>query len=159
MLLTKHDSVVIEAERLTYPGTLSDPPFKSEATVSAGYTDVTSLANWQSLGTLAGLSFKDLRNILINDYVASWATLSDVNKKILVRHHVYPAATTTADLDALWTLAEREDFRQDVIDSISSGYLIIRKSSDAGSEKLLCIEVKDDLTQTVVAIATDVALA
>ena len=110
MKLTKRNDVDFSGEVLTYdPAQESNPRFKHEATVSAGYTELTSISDWTTYGTRAIGSHKDLRNELITHFT-SWATYSDDDKKKLMQHYVWPSTETTAALDLLYTQTERDEF-------------------------------------------------
>ncbi len=148
MLLTVNDAIAsqIGTDRLCYKDTIlgSTPPFKVEATVSAGYTDITSIVNWNLYGALTDKNYQDLRNILIDDFLGDWATLSDADKTLLVEHYIYPAATTQAELDALMTVADQDAFRHEVIDQLSACDCgPISKSTTAGSNKFFKHEIDD----------------
>ncbi len=104
-------------------------PFKIEASVSAGYKDITSLKNWDEFGTLGG-SYVQVRNELILGYVASWGAMGVGEKKLLVRHYVYPSATSTADLDALYPLGERDGYTAEVVLRLNAAGRQIQQSSD-----------------------------
>ncbi len=119
MLLTVNDSITfpppagsaLEIDRAALDG---DPPFKAEATVSTGYTDITSIANWDLYGRTTGLSTAAFRQVLMDDFIATWGALTTAEQKILVSHYVWPDGTGDAELDALWTDAERAQFLADV---------------------------------------------
>ena len=88
----------------------SNPPFKAEIAVSAGYTDITSIAAWDLYGWATSLGVSAFRQMLIDDFIGSWGTLTTDEKKILVRRYVWPSGTTDTELDALWTATERAQF-------------------------------------------------
>ena len=161
MLLTKHDSVTLASDGMITHGDLSGAlPFKREATVSTGYSDVSSVNNWRRFWSYVGINYKVFRNTLISEYVGSWGTLNDAQKKTLVRNHVYPASTTTADLDALWTAAKRVKQRFNLIRQFKRCGCVIQPSATANSEKLILAEVNDGSppTWTLSEIATDAVL-
>ncbi len=114
MLLTVNDMLTfppaageaLEIDRVALGG---DPPFKAEATVSTGYTDVTSVANWDLHGQ-ATSGYSVFRQVLLDDFIGDWGTLTTDEQKTLVRHHVWPIGTTDTELDTLWTAAERAAF-------------------------------------------------
>lgn len=158
-LLTIHDDIAgqIAADALRYnPSLLSGPAFLAESTVSAGYTDVTSIANWDKFWGLVGLSYRTFRNGLIDDFVAQWGTLSDANKAILVSHYVYPAATGNAELNTHWPSATRKAQRKRVRQELRKHYTV-RKSSTSGSKKFFRIKVDDAGVITATEITPDVS--
>src|SRR3972149_2102523 len=97
----------------------ANPYIKAEATVSAGYADISSIAHSIGFAQFVKYSFNQLRNELMG-FNASWATLSDADKKLLIENYVYPSATPTAELDALYTQTERDAFRDEVIQKLNS---------------------------------------
>jgi len=110
MKLTKRNDVDFSGEVLTYDSAQeSNPRFKHEATVSAGYTELTSISDWTTHGTKAIGNYKDFRNELIANFT-DWATYSNDDKKRLMEHYVWPSTETTANLDLLYTQAERDQF-------------------------------------------------
>lgn len=137
-----------------------DPMFKSEDTLSAGYTDVTTLANWGLYGAqVKGLNYKDFRNILIADFVGTWATLTDAEKKTLIRHYVYDSAETPANLNSLHTQVERDDFQKAVMLTLNEVVeTVIRRSNVSGSTKFFDHQTDDAGTLITVEITTDVEL-
>lgn len=156
MKLTVHDSLAdqVGTDVLRYDKGVVPTPFKSEETVSTGYTDVTSIVNWDLLWTLTGIKYKALRNTLITDHLGSWGTLGDSDKKILVRHHVWPSGTSTADLDALWTYSERNAFRSRVIEGLSCRHVKVRKSTTTNSEKLFVSQIDDTGVDVITELST-----
>lgn len=158
-MLTKHDSVTLASNGgLAIPDLSEALPFKKEATVSAGYSDVSGIDNWNRFWTYTGINYKEFRNTLISDYVGDWATLSDADKKILVKHHVYPVSTTTGDLDALWLASERADQRLDVINLYESCGCAVLRSATANSEELILTKTDDTPAWINAVIATDTVL-
>ncbi len=110
MKLTRRNDVDFSGEVLTYdPAQESNPRFKHEATVSAGYTELTSISDWDNHGMRAIVSYKDFRNELISNFT-NWATYSNDDKKRLMEHYVWPSTETTANLDLLYTQTERDEF-------------------------------------------------
>lgn len=55
------------------------------------------------------------RNLLITDYLLNWATLTNEEKRILVRNYVYPITETTANLDLLYTQVKRDKYLSDTV--------------------------------------------
>jgi len=110
MKLTRRNDVDFSGEVLTYDSAQeSNPRFKHEATVSAGYTELTSISDWTTYGTKAIDSYKDFRNELIANFT-DWATYSNDDKKRLMQHYVWLSTETTANLDLLYTQTERDQF-------------------------------------------------
>jgi len=110
MKLTKRNDVDFSGDVLTYDTAQeSNPRFKHEAAVSAGYTELTSISDWTTHGEKAIGSYKDFRNELIANFT-NWATYSDDDKKRLMKHYVWPSTETTAALDLLYTQTERDGF-------------------------------------------------
>lgn len=118
MLLTVNDLIVfppatgepLEIDHVVLAGS---PSFKAEATVSTGYTDVTSIANWDLYGR-ATSGYAAFRQMLIDDFIGDWGALTTVEQKTLVLHYLWPDGTSDAELDTLWTDAERDQFHDDV---------------------------------------------
>ncbi len=136
-----------------------NPAFKAEATVSTGYGDITSLANWNTWwkGTL--LDYKELRNELIAVFLPNWATLGNADKKILLTHYIWPSTETTVNLDLLYTQAERDAFQEIMMGLLDKCDCLIRKSNVIGSIKYFDYQVDDNGTLNTVEIITDVELA
>jgi len=110
MKLTKRNDVDFSGEVLIYDSAQeSNPRFKHEATVSAGYTELTSISDWNNYAMKAIPKYSDFRNELIAVFT-DWATYSDDDKKILITHYVWPSTETTANLDLLYTQTERDEF-------------------------------------------------
>ncbi|TDI97049.1 MAG: hypothetical protein E2O29_02085 [Deltaproteobacteria bacterium] len=110
MKLTKRNDVDFSGEVLTYDSAQeSNPRFKHEVTVSAGYTELTSISDWCNHGMKAVSNYKNFRNELISIF-SNWATYSDDDKKKLIQHYVWPSTETTANLDLLYTQIERDEF-------------------------------------------------
>lgn len=110
MKLTKRDDVDFSGDVLVYdPAQESNPRFKHETTVSTGYTELTSITDWNSYGQEIIKLYKDFRNALITNFT-NWATYSDADKKILISHCVWPSTETTMNLDLLYTQTERDQF-------------------------------------------------
>ena len=162
-MLTKHDSVTLTSDGSLIYGNLSGAlSFKKEATASTGYSDISSVDNWHRYWAYTGIDYYEFRNTLINDYVGSWGTLSDADKKILVEHHVYPASTTTADLDALWTAAERAEQRLNLVKQFENcAGCRVKTSATTDSETLVLITIHDGNppTWTPSDLATDTVQA
>ncbi len=120
MKLTKRNDVDFSGEVLTYdPAQESNTRFKHEATVSAGYTELTSISDWYNHGMKAIANYKDFRNELIATFT-NWATYSDDDKKKLIKHYVWPSTETTANLDLLYTQAERDQFLTDCVSALNA---------------------------------------
>lgn len=110
MKLTKRNDVDFSGDVLTYDSAQeSNPRFKHEATVSAGYTELTSISDWDNYAMKAIARYSDFRNELVTQFT-NWATYSDNDKKRLIKHYVWPSTETTANLDLLYTQAERDQF-------------------------------------------------
>lgn len=131
MLLTKNDSVTLTASSVSYPVSVTEP-FKAEASVSTGYTDITSLTNWCLFGMDAYSDYSSFRNMLISDFEPTWGTLSDPDKRILVDHYVYPSETTTIELDGLFTKTERDICLNKTSDKLNlDGYNMVRSKDNS----------------------------
>ena len=139
------------------PDSSGNSMFKSEDTLSAGYTDKTTLTNWDLYGAqIDGLKYNEFRNILIVDFVGTWATLIDTDKKTLVRHYVYDSTETTANLDLLYTQAERDDFMNQVVKSLNVCDCNLRKETNSESYWNVLPGSTGELTITK--LKTDVSL-
>lgn len=157
--LSIHDAIAsqIGGEVLRYNATTLGglPAFSIDDPPPAGYTEVSSLANWELYGWATGLSLKTYRNVLINQYLSGWATMSDDDKRVLVNYHVFPTSTTQAELDALWTQLERKSFRQNIIARLQRRRRLIRESPD---ETLWIVKINNSGVRTSIELKTDVAL-
>lgn len=124
MLITRRDDVDITCDVLYYErvDTSGDPSFKAEGSVSSGYTDITSLDNWDKYWWNTAYVFKDFRDLLIADYLPSWAILSSADKKTLVRSNVWPDSESESNLDLLYTGAERDAFMEDSMARLDAGH-------------------------------------
>ncbi len=119
MKLTKRNDVNLSGEVLTYDSAQeANPRFKYEATVSTGYTELTSISDWNAHGMKAIPNYKDFRSELIATF-PNWATYSNDDKKTLIRHYVWPSTETTANLDLLYTQAERDQFLKNCSESLN----------------------------------------
>ena len=96
----------------------AQPPIKAEASVSSGYSDVSNPRNWRGLGVFVGYHGNKLRNELMT-FNASWGSLSTDNQKAMVEQYVWPDGTPGAELDALYSSAQRAAFRDAVIEAIN----------------------------------------
>ncbi len=115
MKLTKRNDVDFSGEVLIYDSAQeSNPRFKHEVTVSAGYTELTSIFDWNNYALRAIPKYSDFRNELITLFT-DWTTYSDADKKILMRHYVWPSTETTANLDLLYTQTERDQFLTETV--------------------------------------------
>ncbi len=123
MKLTRRDDVDITGTSLKYnkfDGS-GNPAFKHEATVSTGYTEITSLANWHKFWWTTGMDYKDFRKQIKADYEGDWATLTDAEKKTLIEHNLWLSSETEANLNALYTSQERDDFKEVVLETLGVG--------------------------------------
>ena len=125
---------------------LSDPslkysptiiPFQSSITVPSGFTDITNIDNWDKYWSYTNKNYKSFRNILIDDFVGDWNTLSSGNKKILVSNFVYPSGTTDGELDTLYTSAERTTFNTQVMTDLNIDNQLVLRSFDNPRQRLL----------------------
>ncbi len=147
MKLTVHNSIAfppaagssLEIDSVALGGASA---FKAESSVSASYTDVTSISNWDLYGWATDLDYRGIRNELIG-FVGSWATITTAEKKNLVRNFVYPASTLQSELDSYWTATERSDQRHEVREKLAACDCLIMASKTTNSERFLLIEVDD----------------
>lgn len=134
MYLTKRDDVIISGDHVTYdPDQESTGPrFKAEASVSEGYTNITNLANWNFFGRQANatlITYTAFRNQIMTDYLPAgeWKSgLTDDEKRILIRHYIWPSAETQENLDALYSQAERDYYRDLCIEALNDNCEMIR---------------------------------
>ncbi|TXT28098.1 MAG: hypothetical protein FD136_2032 [Chitinophagaceae bacterium] len=122
----------------------SNAPLKLEATVSAGYANITGINNLVNFGYMVG-GFNSIRNELIN-LIPQWTTFSDADKKLLIKNYVYPTTATTAELDALYTPAERDNFKLGIMENINSdnkSFFSTIRSNVSGSIKFFIVKVND----------------
>jgi len=124
MKLTRRDDVDITTDCLRFNRVdgSGNPGFKRETTVSSGYTDITTLINWELYWSHTGIKYKDFRKQIKDDYEPSWATLSDDDKKTLIRHNHWPDSETQENLDALYTSQQRTDFKVEVLKILDAGH-------------------------------------
>jgi len=109
-------------------------PFKAEATVSAGYSDISSIENWASYGRSTGLKRKEVKAEIKIIYDATspsqnWASLTSDEKKVIAKYHM----VNHTKRDEVLTLAEREQSTRD--------------EEDEGLDFLNAPTVNDDLDQ------------
>lgn len=154
-MLTKHNSVTIVAGEVNYDGGIA--PFKAEAAPSADYTDFSSLENWCIYHYYASYDEKAVRNLLITDYVGSWATLTDDEKKALIEHYVYLSTETTANLDLLYSKAQRDAFRDRCMVALATCDCRPEVATD-DPDKWYDIQLLAGGVMNPVLIATDVVL-
>ena len=138
----------------TYP-LATNPQFKFEATTSAGYTDVTNFDYWEQYWFLTDKNSKEFRNILIDEANANWGTYADADKKAHIRSNVWPSGTPDAELDALYTDAERDDFQKNTMELLNRNCLCDIRQSTTGSSKKFFDQQNDDTgTITTVEVTT-----
>ena len=87
MLLTVHDDIFpqIGTGRLSYDPSLytTNPVFKAEASVSSGYTDISTIENWNIYGGETTLTTKQLRDEIDTLVVAkTFASCTDAEKDV-----------------------------------------------------------------------------
>lgn len=157
--LSIHDAIAsqVGGDALRYDAALLGglPAFRTDDPTPSGYTDVSSLANWEIYGWATGLSFEAYRNLLIDQYLSGWAGMSDADKQVLVRYHICPDGTGQAELDALWSAVEREAFRAVVIAKLQIRERLILESPDSA---LWVVKVDNAGVMTTVKLETHVAL-
>ena len=141
MLLCQYDHWIIATDSLA-DGQTELAAFVAATTVPTDYADITSLTNWKLYWNRI-LSIQAFREILIDDYISEWETLSDDDKKILIEFHVWPSGTPDAELDALYTDAQRESFADDIIVQHRQIGCVITKSTTASSKKYIKYTVDD----------------
>jgi len=106
MLLTKHDSVIIETDRLIIPDLSGAASFKAEASASAGYTDISSPENWDTYWGYTNLNVYTTRDEIDILYQADvWANFTASEKNIFSKWFV----ASTTERDSVHTAQEQED--------------------------------------------------
>lgn len=114
------EKAIIDIPNPTDAQLAGNVPLKWEAILSNGYADVSGISNIDTHSFTASAPYMEVRNKLIADYLSGWATLSVAEKQALVRNYVYPSTETTANLDLLYTSAERDIFRNDAMKKLNS---------------------------------------
>lgn len=102
---------IIDITHPTAEQLAGNAPLKWEAAVSTGYANVTDILNLDKHYFSVFAPVNEVRNELITTFISLWATATPEERKALVRWYVYPATATVAELDALYTLAERDAFK------------------------------------------------
>lgn len=137
---------------------------KYEDTVSTGYSDISSPDNWDAhwAQIVPQPGYKKIRNNLIAIYITPgtfWGTATTAEKQALVRNYVWPSSETTANLDLLYTQAERDDFQKTTMESLDATCEAnIRRSNVSGSTKFYDYQSDDRGIVTLKEISTDVEL-
>ena len=132
-----------------------------EGQVSAGYQDVSTPENWDKFWSTTLIDFKTFRNNLIATYTPAsfWDTATDEAKKALVRRFVYPSTETTANLDLLYTQAERDAYQATTMEFLNVTVGVnVRKSITSGSIKYFDVALADDEVLDSQEIKPDVAV-
>lgn len=99
-----------------------------------GFTEKVTIADWDSYG-LQGTTKKGLRDVYINQFLAGWGAMTDAEKKALIKVHVWDAAATVPELDALYDPEQRDQFEEDVIQAHRKLGCIITMSTTPASKK------------------------
>lgn len=107
-----------------------------------GYTLQAGESVDTSLDTLVGigidiLTVQEIRDKIIDDHLPGWGTLSDPDKTKLIEFHVWASTATAAELDALYSPALRDIFRDDIFEQQRALGCVITKSTTGGSVKFL----------------------
>ena len=121
-----------------------------------GYTETTDPSDWNSHIVSIDAIYSDVRNEMIDQFEASWAGYSDAQKQALVQNYVYPSETSTEDLDALYTEAERDDYQDVVMFKMNIGITHVIMSS--ASRKHFEVKVNDSGTLSTTEIKTDIKI-
>lgn len=90
-----------------------------ETTVSAGRENVSTSRNFVTFFGILGLTYNSMRNELIG-LLTGWATMSTDNKKAMVENFVYPVTETAANLNLLYTQAQRDTFKKETMKQLNS---------------------------------------
>lgn len=163
MLLTAYlvgtDRIGVELLDWTRAVLDGNSPFKWEAAVSGGYDDITDIDNLDKWATAAGVGYKELRNKLIADYVGNWGTLTAIDKQTLVRHFAYPSAETPANLDLLYSQADRDKYKKVVMERLESICGCVVGESNITPGKYFHYRVDDAGVLDPQEILTDVGMA
>ena len=148
MKLTIHDDLLPQVGTGSFHYKTSDypTPLKFEASVSAGYTELTSSEEWDIYWVYTGVNYKTYRNNIITHFNGSWASLSVAERKVLVHNFCWPATATVGELDACFTSAERFAFKKEVIKGLNNNDCMFKLSSTASSEKYFDLTVNDSGT-------------
>ena len=157
MLLTKSKFVTIAKGKLCYPNNITEP-FKKEGEVSDEYTDITSISNWNLFGhKLYKNNYISFRDMLITDFESSWGSLTDDDKKILIKNYIWPSTITLGELDSLYSQEERESMFKKMVAGLKlEGNLLLEKSGTP--TKYFYLAVSEENTPMLVEIKTDVPI-
>lgn len=160
MKLTIHDDLFsqVAAGTFSYDPSTYPTPCKFEVSVSAGYSEITDVADWNRYWPSVGIDYIDYRNYLIDTFEPTWGTLSDDQKKALIEQYVWPSETTGTELDALYTSIERLAFKENVVKTLETCGCIFKKSSTSSSEKYFNLTVDDGGIMDPQELLTDVTL-
>jgi len=105
MMLTKRNDVDFSGDVLTYDTAQeSNPRFKLEASASAGYTDVSSIINFNAFGFYVGNdeTIRDEIDILFQ--ATTWAALTTPEKEIVSKYFL----TTKVNRDTVHDAVQQE---------------------------------------------------
>jgi len=120
-----------------------------------GYTETTDPEDWDKYFIFADVSYKDFRNSMISNLESSWGSYSDDQQKALIRNYIWPSETSDEDLDALYSDADRDMFRDLVMTTLSCLECVVRKSITADSTKFCDLQLADDGVMAPKEIKTD----
>lgn len=102
--------------------------------VTNNATDITNLSNWKTYWQDV-YDIKAFRDVMIADYIGTWGTLTDDEKKILIEFHVWPLATPDVELDALYDDDTRDGFLSDICTYHRGIGCVITNSTTPASKK------------------------
>jgi hypothetical protein len=90
-------------------------------TAPSGYTDVTSIEEWEYFFELNDSNldyYRCVRNHYIKDRLQNWATMSADDKTLLIQNYVYPNGLTAGQLDTYVSEEDRYTYMQKTFDRL-----------------------------------------
>ncbi len=122
-----------------------------------GFTEKVTIADWDTNG-LKDISKKELRDVYINQFLSGWGTMSDTEKKSLIRVFVWDSSATDTELDELYTPSEREELEEDVIRAHRKYGCAITMSTTPGSKKRINLTSDDSETPSAIIIKAHLSI-
>ena len=118
-----------------------------------GYTITNNPIHWNTYIDRIETPYSDVRNEMIDKFEPNWGGFTVGKKKALVENYIWPAETSSDDLNELFGPDERDIFRGEVIEKIKASGVSVMKSTT--SEKQFVIVIDDDGVLSSSEIKTD----
>ena len=119
------------------------PMMSVTGSVPAGWEDISSIENWDKYYENAGEKYRKCRNQFITDNLPNWNSLTNNEKKILIKNYVYPDTTTQAEIYSHWTTEEHDENIKETMRKLNLPDQLVVKSITEGSDKYFNITVDD----------------